>query len=669
MNKKIEKGRGQQEERQKKVEKLNKYSLLLQVLGSILLYLVIECISRHSFVEAFSFMVKKPLVFLYNAFLIFVTSCVVYLFKHRAFARILWFIIWLGFGIANGILLSFRVTPFTGPDLHLIGDATKIVKVYMTLPMILGAIVGVVILLLFIGFIWWKAPVYQGKVRYVKVIPFVMVMFLSLYGVTHIALQTRVLSSYFGNIASAYKEYGFPYCLTTTLFRTGISHPSSYSEAAINRITRNFEEDQTLDGKKSPNIIFLQLESFFDPMQVEYLELSEDPIPNFRAFVGQYSSGYLRVPAVGAGTANTEFEVITGMNLRYFGPGEYPYKTVLKKNTCESMAYDMKELGYKAHAIHNNEANFYDRMHVFSQLGFDTFTSKEYMDIKETTETGWAKDRVLIGSIMDTLTSTKEKDYIYTISVQGHGDYPEEPILENPRIRVGGVEEEGKKYAWEYYVNQIHEMDQFVKDLTDTLEAFDEDTILVMYGDHLPTMGLKTEDLRNRYLFQTQYIIWNNMGLEAVNENIASYQLSAMVLGQLDIHKGTIFEYHQKRRGTKGYQTDLEKLQYDLLYGKKYAYHMEDPFVPTNIVMGVKEIKIKDITPTKEGSFLVTGENFTPFSQVECNGTIKKVKYEDEEHLLLEEVELEKGDILTIVQVAQESGAPVLSRSKEYHYE
>ena len=75
----------------------------------------------------------------------------------------------------------------------------------------------------------------------------------------------------------------------------------------------------------------LQLETFFDPTTVEWLEFSEDPIPNFHRLMQEYSSGAYKVPSVGAGTANTEFESITGMNLRYFGPGEYPYKTILKK--------------------------------------------------------------------------------------------------------------------------------------------------------------------------------------------------------------------------------------------------------------------------------------------------------------------------------------------------
>lgn len=112
----------------------------------------------------------------------------------------------------------------------------------------------------------------------------------------------------------------------------------------------------------------LQLESFFDPLQYRIMNF-RDPVPFFRYLKEKYPSGYLSVPSVGAGTANTEFECITAMNLDFFGPGEYPYKTVLQKTSCESVAFDLKELGYGAHAIHNNEGTFYDRHKVFSQLG------------------------------------------------------------------------------------------------------------------------------------------------------------------------------------------------------------------------------------------------------------------------------------------------------------
>ena len=125
----------------------------------------------------------------------------------------------------------------------------------------------------------------------------------------------------------------------------------------------------------------------------------------------KYSSGYYRVPSVGAGTANTEFETITGMSLRYFGPGEYPYKSILKETTCESAPYVLKKLGYTTHAIHNNEANFYARRTVFPNLGFDTFTSEEYMEEEDDQNPlGWVRDRVLTQSILDCLRSSEGSD-------------------------------------------------------------------------------------------------------------------------------------------------------------------------------------------------------------------------------------------------------------------
>ena len=132
-------------------------------------------------------------------------------------------------------------------------------------------------------------------------------------------------------------------------------------------------------------------------------------MPNFRMLKDNYSTGYLTVPSVGAGTANTEFEILTGMSMRYFGPGEYPYKTILRETVAESTPYNLKELGYNTHAIHNHAGGFYGRNTVFSRLGFDTFTSIEYMNITEYTPNGWAKDAILTDKIMNAMISTKAR--------------------------------------------------------------------------------------------------------------------------------------------------------------------------------------------------------------------------------------------------------------------
>ena len=75
--------------------------------------------------------------------------------------------------------------------------------------------------------------------------------------------------------------------------------------------------------------------------------------------------------------------------------------------------------------------------------------------------------------------------------------------------------------------------------------------MLVMYGAHLPTMVLKVKDVKNRYMFQTENVIWDNMGLEKKDANVAAYQMAAEVMDRVGIHEGNIFRFHQARRQTK----------------------------------------------------------------------------------------------------------------------
>jgi hypothetical protein len=411
----------------------------------------------------------------------------------------------------------------------------------------------------------------------------------------------------------------------------------------------------------------LQLETFMDPTTVNFLEFSEDPIPNFHKLMKEYSSGAFTVPSVGAGTANTEFECITGMNLHYFGPGEYPYKTILKKVTCESAAYDLKEVGYTAHAVHNNKATFYSRADVFKNLGFDTFTSKEYMDISNQTANGWVKDEVLIQHILDCLDSTEGQDFVYTISVQGHGEYPTEAVLEDPAIQVSGAATEEKNYQWEYYVNQLHEMDQFVADLIAALEERGEDTILVMYGDHLPTLGLTEEDMANGDLFATSYVIWDNIGLKKKDQDLCSYQIAAEVMDQAGIHVGTMMQYHQNRMGSKWYLPDMEQLQYDLLYGKLYAYGGESPYEPTDLQYGIHQPTISNVV-WSYGNLYVIGTNFTTQTRVYLDDEWKKTTYINDHVVKISKKSMTKDTLVTVKQVAPGSAKRVLSEGESYEY-
>ena len=141
-----------------------------------------------------------------------------------------------------------------------------------------------------------------------------------------------------------------------------------------------------------------------------------------------------------------------------------------------------------------------------------------------------------------------------------------------------------------------------------TLEKRGEPTVVVFYGDHLPTMGLEAKDMKSKYLYNTNYVIWDNIGLEKKDGNYAAYQIMAEVFDRLDIHTGTFFNYHQQRKDTKNYLADLELLQYDVLYGNQYVYeNTGKPITEGHMVMGVKDTSISDIVEQLDGTYSLYG--------------------------------------------------------------
>ena len=351
--------------------------IVLFVLSAIDM-LVIESLARHSLIAGARFMVTSPLVFLFNTLIIFVTYSIALLIRRQLFWIAVITFIWIMLGIANGIILLNRMTPLTVADFSVMNDGLTLVTNYLNKGLIAVIVGAVVAVLAIFVFLFIKGPKTE-KVIYKKAIPVVLCIFLAFGGAYQLCTKTGVVGTYFVNLAYAYRDYGVPYCFLSSWLDKGIDKPAGYSAESVKGLFDKGElsEDGTYKPEKKepaadkPNIIFLQLESFMDPTAVKGYEYSQDPIPNFRKLMKEYSSGLYVAPAVGAGTANTEFENITGISVKFFGPGEYPYKEILQEETCESMAYDLRNVGYSAHVIHNHRGSFYGRNTAFKNLGFE----------------------------------------------------------------------------------------------------------------------------------------------------------------------------------------------------------------------------------------------------------------------------------------------------------
>lgn len=634
----------------------NRYSLVFHFVLACLLTFVIELISRRNFISALTFIGHHTFAYFYNALIIFASLAVVYLFRCRAQLRVLISGVWLFLGTVNGLILSNRVTPFSYTDLKCISDLFAMQNTtYFTAQEGMVAAAVVVSFFIFLGIFFVKGPRYQGPRHNVITSLSLAALFLIGLPITTSAAQNNnILAAYFSNIAEGYSDYGFVYGFSTSVVGRGMTKPENYSEETIETIvaeTAAKKQETTVTAENAPNIICVLLESFCDPDEIGFLEMSEDPIPNFHALEEAYTTGHLTVPVVGAGTANTEFEILTGMSMQYFGTGEYPYKTILKRTDCESVASDLSAIGYGTHVVHNNTATFYSRNNAFSMMGFDSFTSKELMNITDYTPNGsWPTDDVLVQETVKAMAATEnQSDFVYTITVEGHGDYPEEKILENPAIAVSGAPTESLNNQWEYYVNMIHEVDDFIADLIEAVNKLDEDTIIVFFGDHLPTMGLTDEDMASGDIFKTKYVTWNNMGLAKADADLTAYQLLSYITGQVGIHEGTILNYHQVQSDNENYLNGLENLQYDLLYGKRYAYHGTNPYPATDLMMDVEDISINSLRKDSEkGVLIIGGKNFTKYTRVFVNGEKVSTKYHNSSLITTKLENVSDGDAITV---------------------
>lgn len=629
-----------------------KRPVISSVFTALMINLLIESLARHSFFDAVVHLCTNPLVFLYNSTIIFMTLTIAFIFKRRNFALALISILWASLGIINCIVLLFRTTPLSLVDFFIIRNALNMLPVYLGIFEIILIALWVSALITLIVVAWRKLP--KNQVVLKKTIPLLLCSVMTVVLTSSISTSVAARNNDFAVLTKAYDNWGFVYCFSRGLIDSGIDKPSFYSEEAVNEAVEKINVPQKSE-EVLPNIIVLQLESFFDVSYLKNYTASENPIPTFTEIKNNWPSGLLTMPSIGGGTANSEFEVLTGIDLDFFGIGEYPYQTVLKKTPCTSMARTLKDKGYSTTALHNHTAIFYKRNQVYKSLGFDRFTSVEFMDLKERNELGWAKDTILYDEITNTLLATPERDFIFTVTMQGHGKYPTEELEYEKVITMDGFDIENEeqqelKCGVEFYVNQLRQTDEIIRQLIETFKNYPEPVALVLYGDHLPAFDFTDEDLSGVGIYQTEYTIWTNYKtLEPEKEDLYAYQLNSLIFDKLELNGDIFSRATSALKNEEGYLDTLSLLAYDVLYGDRYSLNKEE-LNRSDMQMGLNPIKVSGIE-VRDNTALVYGEGFTKYSDVLIDGERVNTGYIDWNTLKINKKHLKPEKFL--ISVAQ----------------
>ncbi len=332
-----------------------------------------------------------------------------------------------------------------------------------------------------------------------------------------------------------------------------------YSSSNMQRMTSDYDFEKTLsvleeasditipyNDKITPkNLIVVMNESLTDFAALGLDNVSEDPLSYIHSLDKNTQKGTLYVSTFGGGTSNTEFEVLTGNSMLFEG-GSTPYQDTLGEDTL-SMPRSLKKHGFTTHSFHPYNKDFYGRDYVYDYMQFDSYIALE--DMKEDFETirhlcsDSADYKKLISIYEEARSASADAPFfLFNITIQNHGGYGDADY--NSTITV----DNGSHPLAQQYLSLAKESDRAFGELLSYFEQVDEPTMIVMFGDHHPSLEPDIYEMilgkpadqftpeEKLIQYQTPLIIWTNYDSESKDiGNISTNFLQSYILKEANL--------------------------------------------------------------------------------------------------------------------------------------
>ncbi|MPV35760.1 LTA synthase family protein [Georgenia subflava] len=326
------------------------------------------------------------------------------------------------------------------------------------------------------------------------------------------------------NQVENYAENGFVSGVLYNMPGTAMETPAGYSAARMAEIGEKYAAvaAETNAGRTGAltdtNVLVILSESLTDPTRLRGLEVEEDPIPFIHSLMERTTSGTMLSSDYGGGTANVEFEVLTGMSLDHFRPQMHtPYQMLVPFQ--ERFPSFLRSVGaaHEAIAIHPYQHNFYRRDDVYATLGFTRAAFERDMVGTEPVENNpFISDAVTFDRVLGELRTSEDPMFVNVVTMQNHRPYAGK--YADP-IGVDGAMSFFERRNVEQYLRGLRYSDEALEHLVGDLEALDERTIVLYYGDHFPAIWSEQVKAANggQGMYQTPWLVWANFDTEQVD--------------------------------------------------------------------------------------------------------------------------------------------------------
>lgn len=449
-------------------------------------------------------------------------------------------------GIAEYYVLEFRGTPLVFSDLRSIGTAAEVSGNYQfdIPPEMVTAVLIMTAILMLESKVEFRP--YHLRERFVFSVGLLLFGGGSFCWLKQLPLlNTGENGGFFWNLSDSYQKYGF--FLGTYIYENYqvVEKPEDYSPEAVQALLAEAGEEQKQeppDPSAFPNIIVIMNESFTDFASVGGIHTSCPVTPFVDSLTENTVRGNLYVSVFGGGTANTEFEFLTGSTMNFLPSGSTPYQAYIKKE-LPSLASVLKEWGYTATVYHFGARSNWNRDKVYPLLGFEEYVSGESGENMEYIH-GYPSDASNYREVLkryEAWKKEKESDHFFcfNITIQNHGGYSSGYRCDDPPHYQG----EKTRDDVEEYLSLLRESDKAFEELVHYFEKEKEPVILLFFGDHWPRLNnpfirsvLKQADTandleKNQNKYVTPFVLWANYDIEEKQiDRLSVNYLSALLL-------------------------------------------------------------------------------------------------------------------------------------------
>jgi len=330
-----------------------------------------------------------------------------------------------------------------------------------------------------------------------------------------------------------YDYNGFILGFLYNMGRFELVAPDGYSEERMAEIAGKYrakaekENASMIDlGEEDINVIIILNESFFDPtisyggydFRDFYPFEGGEILPTWRRMQANYPNGFMYSTDYGGGTANIEFESLTG--LTNYWANTVPYTDLIPRTPeMPSVASFLKTKDYKTTAIHPFNGSMYKRNIAMKRFGFDTFITELEMNYGEKEgKSEYINDRSAYLQTLDVLKSSDRNQLIALVTMQNHLPYNPD-TYDRTDFTVTNMDlEEGRRREIEVYYQMLHNSDKYLGEFLEKLNESEKKVVVLFFGDHAAgifeqTNSSEIKEVRDLTRL-VPYFVYTNFGMD-----------------------------------------------------------------------------------------------------------------------------------------------------------